>query len=314
MNCQRSRRSLDRLFEVPFAESSPIIVSDVAWIGEWATSNGYNFSGIESVSALEGADLFVICATTECYQRLTALREALVSCRVLWMPFAAFHDDTGPIGYGLFQLAQADLSSVHGKQISTANFLGKNRDVRIMDPNGNNADFHIPRSTHIQEAPREPLKTGDFISIISYFEVETEYAAPGCEPLGADGSLAIKCLLHARAASHHGKPGGSLSSSDLGKKVAHAVNCRLELANGFLTSFTIDDLEVAPSIGAMAGERLSRRITEFSVGLNDRLLNPDWTLNSPLNEGVAGVHLGLGDGYSGIHFDFICPAATMKAA
>lgn len=313
MDDQQSLRPFSRLFEVPFARRDPIIVGDTASVEYWASDNGYKFCDINSAATLADADLFVICATSECYKRLNALRQAFASCRVLWMPFAAFHDETGPVDYGLSQLAGADLGYARDKQIAAAGFLSDHRAVRVRDASGNSAEFHVPRSAFIQEAPHELLKPGDFISVISYFEVETEYAAPGCEPVAADGSLTVRCLLHARAASSHSGPDAVAASSQLCTDVASAKNCRLELADGFLSRFIIDGLDVASSVGAMAGERLGRRITEFSIGLNDHLSSPDWSLNSPLNEGAAGVHLGVGDGYSGIHFDFICPFATVEA-
>lgn len=54
------------------------------------------------------------------------------------------------------------------------------------------------------------------------------------------------------------------------------------------------------------------RITECSIGTNAEVLNgTDWSLNSLMNEGAKGIHVGFGRPVDGIHFDFICPEVAL---
>ena len=56
------------------------------------------------------------------------------------------------------------------------------------------------------------------------------------------------------------------------------------------------------------------RITECSIGTNAQVLTGvDWSLNSLMNEGAQGMHLGFGLPDDGIHFDFICPGVALVA-
>ena len=40
--------------------------------------------------------------------------------------------------------------------------------------------------------------------------------------------------------------------------------------------------------------------------------NLDWTKNAQINEGALGIHVGLGDGLTGAHIDFICPNVQLQ--
>ena len=67
----------------------------------------------------------------------------------------------------------------------------------------------------------------------------------------------------------------------------------------------------ADSLGAMNGPDYSA-IPEVAVGTG--LLPPDrvdWNLNCVLNEGAAGIHIGIGNGLTGMHFDFISTEAQL---
>ncbi|MBY0441582.1 MAG: hypothetical protein K2Q25_05520 [Mycobacteriaceae bacterium] len=56
------------------------------------------------------------------------------------------------------------------------------------------------------------------------------------------------------------------------------------------------------------------RVTECSIGTNSQVLTGiDWSLNSMLNEGAQGIHVGFGRPVDGIHFDFICPEVALAA-
>ena len=54
-------------------------------------------------------------------------------------------------------------------------------------------------------------------------------------------------------------------------------------------------------------------VTECAVGTNpDVLSGIDWSMNSLMNEGAQGVHIGFGL-LDGMHFDFICPGVALVA-
>lgn len=81
-----------------------------------------------------------------------------------------------------------------------------------------------------------------------------------------------------------------------------------EVKNNEIISFMVCDEEFVGLLGRAAGERGSC-LTEFAIGVNqavDAVI--DYSINSQLNEGVAGIHVAIGDGSTGFHIDFLCPA------
>lgn len=66
-----------------------------------------------------------------------------------------------------------------------------------------------------------------------------------------------------------------------------------------------------PSLAALSGPDHDT-LTEVAVGTG--LLPPErvgWRLNCVLNEGAAGVHIGIGNSLTGMHFDFISKEAQL---
>jgi hypothetical protein len=75
-----------------------------------------------------------------------------------------------------------------------------------------------------------------------------------------------------------------------------------------LTSVLIDNVDYLSDFIDLVSEDKAQipNITEFAIGFNYQLQNDiNWKFNSQVNEGVKGIHLGIGDGELGFHLDFI---------
>jgi hypothetical protein len=54
-------------------------------------------------------------------------------------------------------------------------------------------------------------------------------------------------------------------------------------------------------------------LTEVAIGTGALPLGRvEWSLNSVLNEGATGIHVGVGNGLNGTHFDFISTEARLE--
>ena len=297
---------------IPFGTSSPAVFGDSPEIADSAARNDLKFLPIEDLESDRSDCSIIVCTGAEYYSRLNLMREQMRHSRTLWFPLAAFHGPGSPLSYSLEQLSRSSLYAAHQRQLAIAEALESRRHVTVRDRLGNIAEFRIPESTRVAEAPRGPLKPGDFISAVSYFEVETEYAELDSEWLAADGELAVDCVLYARSARNH-PPSDTLAAA---RSISGAVCCSkpaiMRFKGGSLAQFSVAGTDVAAEVANLAGRRLGARLTEFSFGLNGSLKDIDWTINSPLNEGALGVHVGLGDGYSGLHLDFVVESATAE--
>jgi hypothetical protein len=297
---------------IPFGTSSPAVFGDASEIAEWAARNDLKFLPIEDLESNGHDCSIIVCTSAEHYARLNLMRDQMRHARTLWFPLAAFHGPGSPLSYSLKQLSRSSLHTAHQRQVAIAETLKSRRHVTVRDRLGNIAEFHIPKTTRVAEAPRESLKPGDFISAVSYFEVETEYAEIDSEYLAADGELAVDCLLYARSARNHPPSSTLAAARSISGAVGASKSAIMRFRDGSLAQFSVDGTDIAAEVANLAGERLGPRLTEFSFGLNSSLKDVDWTVNSPLNEGALGVHVGLGDGYSGLHLDFVIASATAE--
>ncbi|MGH1509683.1 hypothetical protein [Ralstonia solanacearum] len=62
----------------------------------------------------------------------------------------------------------------------------------------------------------------------------------------------------------------------------------------------------------LSGPQYHYALTEVAIGTGALPLGRvEWGLNSVLNEGATGIHIGVGNGLNGIHFDFISTEARL---
>ena len=53
-------------------------------------------------------------------------------------------------------------------------------------------------------------------------------------------------------------------------------------------------------------------LTEFAFGVVEHTKPLDWKINSVVNEGIKGVHIGIGMGLDTPHVDFIAAGARLE--
>lgn len=71
--------------------------------------------------------------------------------------------------------------------------------------------------------------------------------------------------------------------------------------------------DVAAEIRNLTNESYDLMLLEvaFSGNSGIRAADIDWRINSVMNEGAAGMHIGIGDGVTGAHIDFIAPGVEL---
>ena len=93
------------------------------------------------------------------------------------------------------------------------------------------------------------------------------------------------------------------------ESVARCEKAYCVIKDNRLVSFRVGEVDLARPLIQLAGfDRETAR--EFSVGLNQGIReHVDFSCNSQLNEGIQGLHIGYGDGKTGLHIDLIAPGA-----
>ena len=85
-------------------------------------------------------------------------------------------------------------------------------------------------------------------------------------------------------------------------------NCIMTIENNDVKSLEVDGIECINDVITIHGSLIKANLKEFAFGLNSTISESIiWSYNSQINEGCMGIHLGCGDGKTGIHMDFISP-------
>ena len=86
---------------------------------------------------------------------------------------------------------------------------------------------------------------------------------------------------------------------------AGATTTRVDVSGNTIKRIQVGSLDATETFQSLTGP-CGLGISEFSFGFYaPEPGSIDWTMNSPFNEGVQGIHIGIGGGYSGMHFDFV---------
>ncbi len=238
------------------------------------------------------------------------------SSQLLTIPQIAFDPSTHVVSYTLSRLFETDFKKAFDLQshiLEKLTYLEnklfmKTDDITLECDFSNEVDFSYPSTLKlVPGAPR---------SIASYLELHFEDLSSGpSKYFSLDGNMNIKGFLFAV----HPKFQKNIplihrtQAHELLKLVAKSHNTKIEFNNNTLTSFKINDSEYIGTIGMLVGKTLGLKLTEFAFGLNTSIYSSvDWGVNAQINEGVGGIHLGVGDGKSGMHIDFICPDENIR--
>jgi hypothetical protein len=160
---------------------------------------------------------------------------------------------------------------------------------------------------------------GDPTPLAGFFEFETEigeetFASGGPPPFVANGVLAPSGILCAYGPGAYRADDAAVVKA---RRLSHrsaAARTLIHVRDGVVDAIEMGGEDVTKEFGEFAGP-YGLRITEFAMGFYRAPEGSlDWRVNSPVNEGVQGVHLGIGDGYSSLHFDFVCDDVASDSA
>lgn len=178
---------------------------------------------------------------------------------------------------------------------------------------GTHLSFVLEDEVYVNSRTRTPLAPAEHASIGAYFEVELGANwVDQEETFHVNGQMRIQGAL----ASHHRE-----MPRELLDKVARADKLLAELRTRLPLAVQVEDSRIVPGafgdldplMRELTNPMYDGLLTELAFGTNTAI-NPhvSWSFNSQFNEGMGGIHIALGDGLSGVHFDFICPDGELS--
>lgn len=227
--------------------------------------------------------------------------------RAIFCALQVFEPSLRCANYSLDLILKSDFNRALERQRVILNMFNSGREFNILG-NGSRGQLTLIEQAEPYALIAEDV-SGSFIhSVAEFFEVHYAHMRPQepC-PFIFNGTLRVSGILTVLR-----KP-NSLLPLDIKVKLERLSDAIVKHA-GFLTvtdnkmtSLMVGNDEYIDVLNAAAGNR-GTELTEFAVGVNDEIaMLMDYSMSSQMNEGIAGVHVAIGDGSSGFHIDFLCP-------
>lgn len=286
------------------------VCADSDLVRSWAEDQGHSFLHMAQALDNSPTNCVMVATTKFWYSQLSVIRSAMSSAAVLWLPLNAFDGQPKSISYGLHQLDNVDWEQTLQRQREVASMVGA-RGFELHDIAGPRASLVMNGEASVSFGQTGPIPVGGFDSLLQHLEVETEYIRPDSS-LKVSGSVTVDCLLYAVGPRTVMNPAESSLVKGLCQEVANSAST-IHFEDSVVSRFDIGERDRLDDLISLAGPSLQNKVTEFSWGLNPALVDIDWSINSPFNEGAYGVHFGVGDGYSGVHLDFVCAGIRTSA-
>ncbi|MET8976331.1 hypothetical protein ABZX85_12015 [Streptomyces sp. NPDC004539] len=299
-----------------FGGADGCFLTDDPGLAAWLTEHGLRASTFAGVLSGRQAPPPRAVAVPLDYRRLPsrlALRDILSASSVLWMSLASFSGDPETARYAIEKFSEIDLDDAvaMNRRIITRLLLSRT-EIGVSGP-GTELTLRLPETLQLSSRTRTELLPDEHSTIGNYFEVAmspTDLAGRVDTELSISGTLRIDSVLVAR---HRELRGARADRFEAAKEIAEDMRkaCPLYVTvedNRFVGGFG----PWADGIDDTSGPAYRTAVTEIAVGTG--LLDParvDWSLNCLLNEGAAGIHLGVGNGLDGMHFDFISTEARL---
>lgn len=258
-------------------------------------------------------------ATT--YDRLpdyVGWRDRFGESRVLIMPFISFDPRFAATTYTLELLAKAPVTDAVARNRQWLEFLATHAGPITLEGGGTSLTCALDDDVTVLRPKVEmELEVGEWESIGSYFEVGMvpvpEDFRQGIRPgYTVDGVLeAAGCAVaHHRHVGEEAKQRSWRAWEVLqDAREQGAFPLRVEIERSRVNHVWAGGEDLAPLLGDLSNPNLDRVLCEMAFSTNTAM-DPaiiDWTHNSQLNEGAAGVHVAIGEGVTGAHIDFIAP-------
>ncbi|MEU9454326.1 hypothetical protein [Streptomyces sp. NPDC048277] len=292
------------------------ILTDDPGLADWLTEHGAPASTFDGVlGGRDPAPPRAVAVPLD-YGRLPsrrALRDIFSRTSVLWVPLASFSADPRVARYGLERLSEIDVPGcIAANRRIISQLLLASDEVRMTGP-GTDITIRLPEDLQLSSRTRPELLPDEHSTIGNYFEVAmspTDLAGRVDTELTVSGTLRVDSVLVAKHRELQGARAGQFrAAAEIAEEMRRSCPLQVRIQdNRFVDGFG----PFAGGIDATSGPEYRGAVTEVAIGTGvlsaDRV---DWSVNCLLNEGAAGVHLGVGNGLTGMHFDFISREARL---
>jgi hypothetical protein len=305
-----------------FPDGDVLFVSDQQYVVDFLVSRGLPAEHLAEVTTPPESVVLIGCDYRALGPR-EQLHELFSNSRVLWVPLVSFDPRPEAGRYSLDLLLSSDLAAAAKGNRDWVSVLRRARRPLKVSSERSELTFQVVSDRVVLVTRVEPeLAAGEFVSVAEYFEVDVDSSldvTAGPDGAGegtytADGTFWAEGLCVARHSVLDFDAPQLQTARGIAGRVAQAGGILIRVENCHIVSAVCAGTDFAATLADCAGENASR-LVEFSFGTNTGIVESlDWSVNSQINEGASGIHMGLGDGVTGAHIDFVLPGAKVELA
>lgn len=302
---------------MPIFGQPPNFFSDSSTLINWLRSIGckaFEFGEISNLSIKDWENAVLITMNEEAVPTYREMDMQFRNSRVLIIPMMSFDASIDAAIYTMKLSGQSDIEAACHLNEKWMNFLLTHEEPFIFSGKGceltcevnDDARVLVPKTT-AQLAP------GEWMSIGSYFEVGMVPQAEDFQPsFKVNGTLTVPGI----AIAHHRQMHNNLlpvprQAWELFQEIRNQQLFPLQVTieNSRAVHILAKGRDLTEEIKFLTNKSYDLMLTEMAFSTNTSMVPDtiDWTKNSQLNEGSIGIHIGMGEGLTGAHIDFICP-------
>jgi hypothetical protein len=285
-------------------EKTPTFMVDSKEIFTWLSDKKIPVLYWQEYDPENPSDYISICSKLQHFERLPIIAQ---KSRVLVLAQLAFDPSNTAVLYSLECLLKSDFLEASKER---ERFKSKIQRKHISFT-GSSAHFfcQTQKNTTISSLDESRINSRSLISVAEYFEagLESQGSLENC-PYKINGEGFSHGITIAK------NPDKTIFNFEGIKRIKNLINSSteakiyIEVKDNLLHKCQIDDEDVLADLAESVGGESKLQVIEFSRGFNGKILDGiDYRINSQMNEGVQGIHLGVGDGISGYHIDFLFP-------
>lgn len=318
-----SERLMATLF--PVFGRVPTFYSDSSELTRWLSSIGCRAVEFAQAHAVPKEYHEAAVAITADYEKIPPFEEwhaLFQDSQVLIVPLSSFDSSMDSAIYMIEMLAKSTFEESARLNESWLSLLVDRQEPLVLAGQGCDLVCELEDDVTVLKPKLESsLMPGEWESIGAFFEVgmiaTPEDFRPGLRPgYVVNGVLSVPgvAVAHHRHMHPDLRP-MAVQAWDLLHRVQKEdlFPLRMEIDNSRAVHVWAGTEDLSKTLEELTNKRLELVLCEVAFSTNEGMIpkHLDWSKNSQLNEGAIGIHVGLGDGVSGAHIDFICPGVEL---
>ncbi|MGY2200673.1 hypothetical protein [Pseudomonas gingeri] len=231
--------------------------------------------------------------------------------QTLLCPLHVFEHSLENALYSLMLLLRSNFADCLQRQQDTLRLLSGQQRLRLSSASSR-AEVWLDHHSTPYAMTRDEIGSNFVLSVTELFEVHYAHMNPdGPDLFQVSGVLHVSGLLMSRGSRAQSLPHELVVDMQaLAANVARH-DAWLQVERNRVLSLKVAGREYVDLLRRAAGKR-GLLLSEFAIGVNDAIgPNINYSHNSPMNEGIRGVHVAIGDGASGYHIDFLSPGVEV---